>query len=982
MAESVQDTLRRRIQQYHSQLVSGVGLPDGVTFPPSEAAALSVRLARDLSHSYEADSSGSMPIPYPDFVLDAARSLASARKESEESSSMEVEAPAAQEGSASANDVNSRSPQVSSVRRGAGHAHRLGMMLESEQSRRGDVEESVEEHGTHGGVRESERLEGEGMEVEVARQLQQFFAERPGGDEQGGPEGDGQQGLFEFLGMPGMPGMPVPIPEEAQEEEMGDHESDREGEDGDEEGGGEMEEFMQAMRGGGGGGQDEIQRFLEFVGSLPPRQQSAPALPSVSVTVEHIGEGKLSQKKIELAESLTKEKFVEDMRAWIAAETDGSDDVEVFVEQGHNYDPVQKSPEFVILQTEMIEGIFEKAASRRGSRRSDIPAHVILRSKQNWSQLQENGKRGVERLLAVLESDDVQAMTNEITLFFSNISNLAFGFVDDTNGRGVKFDVVKKVYSRIQEVTASKLPTAMETMSSALSELLNTQDVRGWEKKIRTWLVDDALVPVAAALLLNPLLMDPTEAEGRLFWRICQVVTMVLNRRHRAILASWLAKLDVEDLLSILHNLQQFITLRTYNLERVDERVLEAVLTLRVVYAANELTYGSTLAASIDKSWKGLEKFEVPVGVRAPGIGRKEFWNDGINDAIEKRWIDLPEDFVATRNYDSQRRRSLRQAGRSEKDMSREMDLLSVLPGTITSCAFILDEGSRSALLQYESTIEMRMNMHNSHMMRMLGNRSFEAPIFRLKVRREYLVEDSLHQLVVNMDNLRKPLRVEFVGEEGIDDGGLRKEWFQLLVKRLFLPEYGMLTFDDEKRQFWFNPDSFEEPEKFKLMGWLFGLAIFNSVIIELKFPTTLFKLLSGLHPSKLTLDDLSDVHPQVAKGLRELLEFEGDVENTFSLDFQVTREVFGATKQFELKENGATTPVTKENREEYVNLCIQYYLYESVKNLFQSFKHGFDEVCRDLVWRLFAPEEVELLVCGSPVLDFKKLEGNTKYDG
>jgi E3 ubiquitin-protein ligase HECTD2 len=66
-----------------------------------------------------------------------------------------------------------------------------------------------------------------------------------------------------------------------------------------------------------------------------------------------------------------------------------------------------------------------------------------------------------------------------------------------------------------------------------------------------------------------------------------------------------------------------------------------------------------------------------------------------------------------------------------------------------------------------------------------------------LKVRRDCLVEDSLQgvsQVVGNSgEEIKKGLRIEFKGEEGIDAGGLRKEWFLLLVRDVFNPDHGML---------------------------------------------------------------------------------------------------------------------------------------------------------------------------------------------
>jgi hypothetical protein len=37
--------------------------------------------------------------------------------------------------------------------------------------------------------------------------------------------------------------------------------------------------------------------------------------------------------------------------------------------------------------------------------------------------------------------------------------------------------------------------------------------------------------------------------------------------------------------------------------------------------------------------------------------------------------------------------------------------------------------------------------------------------------------------------------QVKFVGEEGVDEGGPQKEFFQLLVRQCFNPEFGMFVY-------------------------------------------------------------------------------------------------------------------------------------------------------------------------------------------
>ena len=42
--------------------------------------------------------------------------------------------------------------------------------------------------------------------------------------------------------------------------------------------------------------------------------------------------------------------------------------------------------------------------------------------------------------------------------------------------------------------------------------------------------------------------------------------------------------------------------------------------------------------------------------------------------------------------------------------------------------------------------------------------------------------------------------KVSFVGEPGLDMGGLTKEWFQLLIKQIFDAEYGMFVYHTHSR--------------------------------------------------------------------------------------------------------------------------------------------------------------------------------------
>lgn len=57
-------------------------------------------------------------------------------------------------------------------------------------------------------------------------------------------------------------------------------------------------------------------------------------------------------------------------------------------------------------------------------------------------------------------------------------------------------------------------------------------------------------------------------------------------------------------------------------------------------------------------------------------------------------------------------------------------------------------------------------------------------------------MQDALNEIARQRPrDLFKPLRVHFIGEDGIDAGGVKKEFFQLLITELLCPDYGMLVF-------------------------------------------------------------------------------------------------------------------------------------------------------------------------------------------
>jgi E3 ubiquitin-protein ligase HERC4 len=95
--------------------------------------------------------------------------------------------------------------------------------------------------------------------------------------------------------------------------------------------------------------------------------------------------------------------------------------------------------------------------------------------------------------------------------------------------------------------------------------------------------------------------------------------------------------------------------------------------------------------------------------------------------------------------------------------------------------------------------------------------------------------------------NLKKPLKVRFVGEEADDAGGVKKEFFLLLTRELLSPKYGMFRDYEETRTIWFHPCAFDDDTvMFFFIGVVCGLAMYNFIMVNLPFPLPLYKKLLG----------------------------------------------------------------------------------------------------------------------------------------
>lgn len=290
---------------------------------------------------------------------------------------------------------------------------------------------------------------------------------------------------------------------------------------------------------------------------------------------------------------------------------------------------------------------------------------------------------------------------------------------------------------------------------------------------------------------------------------------------------------------------------------------------------------------------------------------------------------------------------------------------------------FLYDVKAKTQLLQTDQAIQMYSAVLEAQRANLVLSNYFaimaggESEHLMITVTRDAIVDNTITELCkFEHTDYKKPLKVRFEGEEAEDAGGVRKEFFLLLITQLLDRKYGMFQ-EYEQRWIWFAADSFEEPYMYHIVGLVCGLAIYNFVIINLPFPLVLYKKLLR---EKVGMADLEQMEPTLYRSMQSMLEYtDDDFEETFYLTFQVHRKVFDVLHTVDLKPNGRNIRVTQRNkygpthpflfefkyftllfcvfcfvypfRREFVELYVDYILNKSIEKQFSAFRAGFMQV-------------------------------------
>lgn len=251
----------------------------------------------------------------------------------------------------------------------------------------------------------------------------------------------------------------------------------------------------------------------------------------------------------------------------------------------------------------------------------------------------------------------------------------------------------------------------------------------------------------------------------------------------------------------------------------------------------------------------------------------------------------------------------------------------------------------------------------------------------KITLARQTLFEDSYHQIMrLPAYELRRRLYIIFRGEEGLDYGGVSREWFFLLSHEVLNPMYCLFEYANKNNySLQINPASYVNPDHllyFKFIGRFIAMALYHGRFIYSGFTMPFYKRMLN---KKLTMKDIESIDPEFYNSLVWIKDNNIDecgLEMWFSVDF----EILGQVIHHELKPAGDKERVTEANKEQYLHLVTQWRMTRGIEEQTSAFLDGFNEVV-PLEWlKYFDERELELMLCGMQEVDVDDWQRNTIY--
>jgi len=268
------------------------------------------------------------------------------------------------------------------------------------------------------------------------------------------------------------------------------------------------------------------------------------------------------------------------------------------------------------------------------------------------------------------------------------------------------------------------------------------------------------------------------------------------------------------------------------------------------------------------------------------------------------------------------------------------------------------------------------------------------ADSFVLHVRRENLVKSSLLAVLGAHPSelVAREFSVRFQGEDGLDYGGVRREWFSLLSTEIVAARDLDLTVWDKRIQC--KGSLFEQaPDRSLLLRDMpvdfyvaLGRLLAMSLIHEAAFPIGLcFVVFKYILRTSITATDLRALDPEFYQfrlaallapgGAKKMEEMLGE-----PLTFVSAASSWG-TEGVRLCKDGDKIVVSELNKMDYAKLLSEHYLCGNTRHQLQALVTGFWDLCPLKALKNMDSKDLQALIMGpTEALDVDALKKNAKF--
>ena len=252
----------------------------------------------------------------------------------------------------------------------------------------------------------------------------------------------------------------------------------------------------------------------------------------------------------------------------------------------------------------------------------------------------------------------------------------------------------------------------------------------------------------------------------------------------------------------------------------------------------------------------------------------------------------------------------------------------------------------------------------------------------KININREKVLENSLEQF--EKINPFKELKINFLGEESQDAGGLIREWLTILFNTILDKNTGLFERSDTDEIGYIVKkninSSTEKLNKYYFIGKVLAKALLENLTVNCCFNKMIYQLILG---EKIQLNDLVFIDKPLYNSMKHLVSMKDECGENIALcelyfSYQYEGEDGGIYEE-DLMENGNDILVTKDNLDLYIEKRIEFFTKSQLIGVNEIIK-GINTIFPVDYLKIFTSDQLGLLINGTPFIDIDDWRMNTNY--